>query len=254
MADAISGAHCFVSVPFSMGTVLHRRVRVDRRRNSQCFSPLLDGDGVASRHRWLCCGVDSLVSVPFSMGTVLHQRSPRCWGIDTQCFSPLLDGDGVASFRRSLGGCRLHLFQSPSRWGRCCIVTKEHGTRCESRVSVPFSMGTVLHPAESHTILSPRTPEFQSPSRWGRCCIWKATPLPEGHPGVSVPFSMGTVLHRNWRFWLLSGELCFSPLLDGDGVASEETIVWHGAYFGFSPLLDGDGVASGQPQGRSTKS
>ncbi len=37
----------------------------------QRFSPLLDGDGVASRLLWPPILVRLLVSVPFSMGTVL---------------------------------------------------------------------------------------------------------------------------------------------------------------------------------------
>ena len=86
-------------------------------------------------------------------------------------------------------------FQSPSRWGRCCIsVSRRSEHRRNSRfsplldgdgvassdrsawrsgparVSVPFSMGTVLH--------------RQDQERHQR-----------DDPGVSVPFSMGTVLH-----------------------------------------------------------
>src|SRR5712692_3542522 len=37
-----------VSVPFSMGTVLLRALPLGEKRTSLCFSPLLDGDGVAS--------------------------------------------------------------------------------------------------------------------------------------------------------------------------------------------------------------
>src|SRR5713226_4593667 len=142
------------------------------------FSPLLDGDGVASLtarpipsrfrfqfqspSRWgRCCFYSRRVepsfqwpvSVPFSMGTVLlrgskfgSNRAPR------RRFSPLLDGDGVAS---SLAFGRL------TAW----------------RVSVPFSMGTVLLPLAAGDTAAQISP-FQSPSRWGRCCFelihWEA--------------------------------------------------------------------------------
>ena len=63
------------------------------------------------------------------------------------------------------------LFQSPSRWGRCC-----------------FAGPPIAEPRE-HS-------EFQSPSRWGRCCFMWATRI------------------------AMAIEIRFSPLLDGDGVAS----------------------------------
>ena len=111
-----------VSVPFSMGTVLHLRHREGRGRTLSGFSPLLDGDGVAS--------------------CVCHAgRIPR-----SSSFSPLLDGDGVASLAGQFD------------LGRICAV------------SVPFSMGTVLHSSSC---------------------------------GSGLPLFPG-----------------FSPLLDGDGVAS----------------------------------
>ena len=93
-------------------------------------------------------------------------------------------------------------------------------------VSVPFSMGTVLHRVE---------------------IIKLSADLKE----VSVPFSMGTVLHRR-GIPPLSG-LChsFSPLLDGDGVASLGDERASGALLRFSPLLDGDGVAS--PMARASR-
>ena len=65
----------------------------------------------------------------------------------------------------------------------------------DSDVSVPFSMGTVLHLFSAVAVYQ-GVESFQSPSRWGRCCIG----------GVEMP--AGTRLQ------------CFSPLLDGDGVAS----------------------------------
>jgi hypothetical protein len=148
------------------------------------FSPLLDGDGVASLIRRMSNGPRrlALVSVPFSMGTVLHPGDDANIGRELQrstCFSPLLDGDGVASSMPPRAvGVRYVRFQSPSRWGRCCI----------------------------------------GPERMlARAAATKA--------------------------------LCsFSPLLDGDGVASRRADASNlAAAYGigsFSPLLDGDGVAS----------
>ena len=90
-----------VSVPFSMGTVLHPlRSAIRIERPVIRFSPLLDGDGVASRRS----DGDRLsvipVSVPFSMGTVLHQGVGASMPQVVSGFSPLLDGDGVASRSR----------------------------------------------------------------------------------------------------------------------------------------------------------
>ena len=134
-------------------------------------------------------------------------------------------------------------FQSPSRWGRCCIDGNGSRSRTGGDVSVPFSMGTVLHPLrgegrplvlvrfspllDGDGVASCKCPArsaspavFQSPSRWGRCCI-----------GLGVTFLL-IFFHR------------FSPLLDGDGVASATWSGKQSAISGFSPLLDGDGVAS----------
>src|SRR5713226_1281292 len=62
------------------------------------------------------------------------------------------------------------LFQSPSRWGRCCIVVTTVPCASRSLVSVPFSMGTVLHQSLGK-LAALHLLSFQSPSRWGRCCI-----------------------------------------------------------------------------------
>ena len=114
------------------------------------------------------------------------------------CFSPLLDGDGVPSFEPG---------------------SKEPAGRKQKRVSVPFSMGTVLLSMLTwRGVLAVFVPAFQSPSRWGRCCI----------------------VQTNERVSSRS----FSPLLDGDGVASMDCLTQQMAMKGFSPLLDGDGVAS----------
>ena len=163
------------------------------------------------------------------MGTVLHRlqrcislprklmfQSPSRWGrcciagsfsrakISAPCFSPLLDGDGVASF---------------ISW-RLTMNTVG--------VSVPFSMGTVLHPGSLRAIRACHL-EFQSPSRWGRCCIaGSAAAACNTATFVSVPFSMGTVLHRTAGAACNTAIFCFSPLLDGDGVASEQhRRIWH---------------------------
>jgi len=153
-----------------MGTVLHPWTRRSAERARAGFSPLLDGDGVASCVLTGVYKLQKLVSVPFSMGTVLHRSRSR------------------------------------------------YPTRSPRLVSVPFSMGTVLH------LGNPVNAQY-------------------GYQ-VSVPFSMGTVLHR----WHPSGRgadaACFSPLLDGDGVASRSAASVTGYRSGFSPLLDGDGVAS----------
>jgi hypothetical protein len=91
------------------------------------------------------------VSVPFSMGTVLHHYRNH----------PMA------------GRRQIPLFQSPSRWGRCCIF-QYFGHRAPKR-------------------------KFQSPSRWGRCCIIVTVVAAVTEKFVSVPFSMGTVLHQRLR-------------------------------------------------------
>ena len=106
----------------------------------------------------------------------------------------------IATPRSALLACWFE-FQSPSRWGRCCIL--------------------VLHLRQRELLDA-----FQSPSRWGRCCI----PLPlrciGGTAVVSVPFSMGTVLHlpKNSQVGRKYPRR-FSPLLDGDGVASAQEAI-----------------------------
>ena len=113
---------------------------------SSCFSPLLDGDGVASLIGSPVRTIRRLVSVPFSMGTVLHPRSSREGARFRVSFSPLLDGDGVASTWVFCLQLDYVAFQSPSRWGRCCIFQRSNRCGVGIFVSVPFSMGTVLHP------------------------------------------------------------------------------------------------------------
>ena len=80
-----------------MGTVLHPEGDVLYAAQRQRFSPLLDGDGVASSQITSVTAGQITVSVPFSMGTVLHlEKRVDTWHVDFS-FSPLLDGDGVAS-------------------------------------------------------------------------------------------------------------------------------------------------------------
>ena len=187
-----------VSVPFSMGTVLHRSALAGAGVGFFSFSPLLDGDGVAS----MMC----------------HCR--RC---KHECFSPLLDGDGVASGVARPGRSAACSFQSPSRWGRCCISPEPAPSRRLASVSVPFSMGTVLH--------------LPSPPPARRSCR-RFSPLLDGD-GVASAILV----------FVPTFPLCFSPLLDGDGVASpraERAKIKRSRRF--SPLLDGDGVASQIPQ------
>ena len=165
------------------------------------FSPLLEGDGVASTSNEFLCAASTCVSVPFSRGTVLL---------------PL-------RIRGAIRGLSFK-FQSPSRGGRCCFpftcaleVPMSYGfspllegdgvastkpeaeRRYSALVSVPFSRGTVLLPAKAIRARYRSELRFQSPSRGGRCCF-RERPilLNDGIP------------------------LSFSPLLEGDGVASND--------------------------------
>ena len=241
-----------VSVPFSMGTVLLLRVAPTPEEPFACFSPLLDGDGVASGRqcckqerrtpfqspsRWgRCCFSVKIVgaiaapgvSVPFSMGTVLLPRipldlshgpypfqSPSRWG--RCCFLIIIQ---VAPGFRG--------FQSPSRWGRCCFG--ENQMRSRPAFSRPFQSpsrwGRCCFAAARPRWRS-RRHSFQSPSRWGRCCF-EGQDIESLRGGrVSVPFSMGTVLLLTSAAGRSSARLRFSPLLDGDGVASPRR-TWHG--------------------------
>ena len=190
-----------------MGTVLHQRPsQTWRCKLVVGFSPL--------SRRGRCCirlctdyfgtGRGPIVSVPFSMGTVLH----------------------------------------PERWDSMA---------CSFCVSVPFSMGTVLHLVKITTRLA-RSVEmsstFQSPSRWGRCCISvKHRIAPPAHLTTVPCFSPLSRWGRCWvsfavRVKVSTSVLSFSPLLDGDGVASIEDPSYYASIYRFSPLLDGDGVAS----------
>ena len=179
------------------------------------------------------------------MGTVLHLEHATSRIVSRlHRFSPLLDGDGVASSACPTLQAINVLFQSPSRWGRCCICSHGCIAAGSIAVSVPFSMGTVLHRRIELTA-RPAVRRFQSPSRWGRCCICCD------------------------RRITAASESCFSPLLDGDGVASRAAcatpaeVCWFQSpsrwgrccicqqargcsesALRFSPLLDGDGVAS----------
>ena len=233
-----------------------------------------------SPSRWGRCCIS--MTVPDHADRSSPFQSPSRWGrccitialiplhSEDLRFSPLLDGDGVASSFAPVAGRRGSTFQSPSRWGRCCIeiasVTEAYvptvsvpfsmgtvlhragrarSSQCGVSVSVPFSMGTVLHPTTG-TSLSTALSWFQSPSRWGRCCI----------AGIIAVFAR----RRLFRFSPLldRGRCCispeqplrppllssFSPLLDGDGVASSSQRRPRVPPASFSPLLDGDGVAS----------
>ncbi len=62
-----------------------------------CFSPLLDGDGIASPQSSATPPGSLPVSVPFSMGTVLLLKMLLSERDGDLGFSPLLDGDGIAS-------------------------------------------------------------------------------------------------------------------------------------------------------------
>ena len=134
------------------------------------FSPLLDGDGVASSaarpgHTWKS-GFSPLLD---GDGVASHLEGVT--GASISGFSPLLDGDGVASWAASAHTVVDMEFQSPSRWGRCCIVTKIRSAALAIACFSPLldGDGVASHPED------PGRPDrfrpFQSPSRWGRCCI-----------------------------------------------------------------------------------
>ena len=110
---------------------------------------------------------------------------------------------------------------------------------------------------------------FQSPSRWGWSCIHRRSVMSAVSPNVSVPFSKGMVLHPVGILAARLDRACFSPLLDGDGLASDvisrdpdalhefqSPSRWGWSCIAemspavpsdvgsFSPLLEGDGLAS----------
>jgi len=92
-------------------------------------------------------------------------------------------------------------------------------------VSVPFSWGMVLHRAGASALRGVRI-EFQSPSRGGWSCIGVL-----GIPPVKVTAR-------------------FSPLLVGDGLASQAGYLDSVSVSAcFSPLLVGDGLASPRDAG-----
>ena len=175
-----------VSVPFSMGTVLHP------------VPPSANGISVVS------------VSVPFSMGTVLHRRQPSCTARSSHRFSPLLDGDGVASGILAFGGTTVCLFQSPSRWGRCCIIRGNAARTDRYCVSVPFSMGTVLHQGKwtplSRPILAGNKLSFET--RLSTLIILLFTkPTTGGGGGLQAAEHAG---HQTWRRPLGRRRVCHS--------------------------------------------
>ncbi len=176
------------------------------------------------------------------MGTVLHPRSHQWERRSRRGFSPLLDGDGVASIAEAVPGKVRHLFQSPSRWGRCCIAAEVHPGEGERQFQSPSRWGrccifTIRSAARAITCFSPLLDgdgvassnrgdglageiRFQSPSRWGRCCIISTTDTAEKTLAFQSPSRWGRcciVAVQCVRRDLIAG---FSPLLDGDGVAS----------------------------------
>ena len=182
------------------------------------------------------------VSVPFSMGTVLLLGSGSSIHEASTCFSPLLDGDGVASRARPRTSPWELRFQSPSRWGRCCFPITSRCHIVPLNVSVPFSMGTVLLRALQFSEAADSL--VSVPFSMGTVLLRLMPPAHIARSRVSVPFSMGTVLLHFVEGLNHTGESRFSPLLDGDGVASSATAPIAAHVKCFSPLLDGDGVAS----------
>ena len=94
-------------------------------RDLHGFSPLLEGDGLASLGKGGRHECHHHVSVPFSKGMVLH---PSC------------SHAHPGPYWR---------FQSPSRRGWSCINSRTRATLTADSVSVPFSKGMVLHRSES---------------------------------------------------------------------------------------------------------
>ena len=183
-----------VSVPFSMGTVLHHRLAWDYSQAVVAFqSPSRWGRcciGILHHIADWCLSVSvpfsmgtvlhldffalgtrvARVSVPFSMGTVLHRRAAHCLAATFASFSPLLDGDGVASISRFFSQGVVVMFQSPSRWGRCCIVgVCASAEEMHKRFQSPSRWGRCCIEMVDRASYLYR--KFQSPSRWGRCCI-----------------------------------------------------------------------------------
>ena len=109
-------------------------------------------------------------------------------------------------------------FQSPSRWGWCCIRLAMAIRICASFQS-PSRWGWCCIPASGGTYCA--ICGFQSPSRWGRCCIVCRRCVGLSHRSLSVPFSMGTGVASVKGADAGAARIrTFSPLLDGDGVAS----------------------------------
>src|SRR5579863_1102516 len=149
-----------------MGTVLHPGAPRRRRRAYLRFSPLLDGDGVASPYR------------------------SAALELSTNRFSPLLDGDGVASRRPARTRSPDNSVSVPFSMGTVLHLSYRVIQRSlDILVSVPFSMGTVLHLVHGRAGRASGS-SFQSPSRWGRCCIACRIRRPICPCSVSVPFSM----------------------------------------------------------------
>ncbi len=163
-----------------MGTVLHLLQPACIQTQVFCFSPLLDGDGVASYKYGM-----------YEYGTL--------------SFSPLLDGDGVASLqvnRLSLIRC---LFQSPSRWGRCCIADKRPREVRKGLCFSPLLDGDGV--ASARSLRMKATSSGFSPLLDG-----------DGVASIHKPVFAGRPF------------LGFSPLLDGDGVASSKLPIERAAY------------------------
>jgi len=184
-----------------------------------CFSPLLDGDGVASAFNGTTAASHGFRFSPLLDGDGVASVRAVVRGVSgSVCFSPLLDGDGVASEcigRRKrrpsdvsvpfsmgtvllpIGLCPISAtkltFQSPSRWGRCCFTPAVMAFAAAAFGFSPLLDGDGVASIYLSICCYPLH-EFQSPSRWGRCCFCADGRLSLRLAHVSVPFSMGTVL------------------------------------------------------------
>ena len=260
MFGHVHGRITHISVPFSSGMVLHLpstwRSQSPSRRGWSCmrlpsfqspsrrgwscisadrcrangitsnFSPLLVGDGLASRGSTRQPNGDCIISVPFSSGMVLH---PRRQSTDApgalRCFSPLLVGDGLASVQATVRSPDLTDF-SPLLVGDG-LASQHRRIAAAAPDFSPLLVGDGL--ASRAWPLMNDTSHF-SPLLVGDGLASLASRIsvdqqPALYFSISVPFSSGMVLHLQIVATLTSFR--FSPLLDGDGLASCECHTRH---------------------------
>ncbi len=130
----------YLSVPYITGKLLHLPERPVSSPRHRSFSPLHNGEAVASDADRLHPEREWQLSVPYITGTLLHPGSSppasataantfsplhngeavaspdaeQCWSAGGLPFSPLHNGEAVASSIRPSGPIRLGYFQSPT--------------------------------------------------------------------------------------------------------------------------------------------